>query len=430
MLLKDYYGLSECCDEAEPVEGWVKLSDGTGPFNEDFIRKVFKGELKDGQIHSDYYFNVGQKLTEAVAKGLKISTFSIDSPQLKLFEKLKENIFAFSAAKSLAALQEYKNALTNENGEFVSYGQFRQKVTEVDEWFNDAHLQTEYKSARAMSQMADKWHRLKDYSHLEYRTVGDNRVRPAHQILDGLILESSDPMWDKIWPPNDWNCRCTVLPAPGSSVEGRERGQTFVDSPNMKPYFKRNVGKEEMIFTEDHPYFKRMLADFKNGWRQLMAEENYGMPSVEKIMQRKSLPELQQIQTKAEALEKWENTIGGKKGSITIKSADGVQWNLNQNFKTHLIDQHAKEDRWKYMNNVREVLEAPDEVWSSRKENPDKSFTLYKRYIKYYKGKPLVFSYEVGKPNGWTMYDAKVSSTGRYEKLREDERRGVLIYRK
>lgn len=45
----------------------------------------------------------------------------------------------------------------------------------------------------------------------EYNTVGDDRVRPNHAAMDGLVLPKDHPLWNSIMPPNGWNCRCTVL---------------------------------------------------------------------------------------------------------------------------------------------------------------------------------------------------------------------------
>jgi len=45
----------------------------------------------------------------------------------------------------------------------------------------------------------------------EYVTVGDDRVRPNHEALDGTILPKDDPLWEEVWPPNGFNCRCAVV---------------------------------------------------------------------------------------------------------------------------------------------------------------------------------------------------------------------------
>jgi SPP1 gp7 family putative phage head morphogenesis protein len=63
----------------------------------------------------------------------------------------------------------------------------------------------------------------------QYWTVGDARVRPAHASLDGFCARAIDPVWRKIYPPNDYNCRCSVIPVPedeapeGSGEGGIER---------------------------------------------------------------------------------------------------------------------------------------------------------------------------------------------------------------
>lgn len=46
----------------------------------------------------------------------------------------------------------------------------------------------------------------------EYVTVDDDRVRPEHAGLDGVILPKDDPFWTRNSPPNGWNCRCQRIP--------------------------------------------------------------------------------------------------------------------------------------------------------------------------------------------------------------------------
>jgi SPP1 gp7 family putative phage head morphogenesis protein len=46
----------------------------------------------------------------------------------------------------------------------------------------------------------------------KYMTAGDNRVRPNHAQLDGFVAQAKDPVWSRIYPPNGFNCRCTVVP--------------------------------------------------------------------------------------------------------------------------------------------------------------------------------------------------------------------------
>lgn len=45
----------------------------------------------------------------------------------------------------------------------------------------------------------------------QYATVGDGRVRPEHAILDGMVRPKDDPIWQILWTPNGWNCRCQLI---------------------------------------------------------------------------------------------------------------------------------------------------------------------------------------------------------------------------
>lgn len=59
----------------------------------------------------------------------------------------------------------------------------------------------------------------------EYQTAGDDRVRPEHAALDGLVLRTDDPAWQTIWPANGHNCRCTTRTV--SREEALRRGLTI-----------------------------------------------------------------------------------------------------------------------------------------------------------------------------------------------------------
>ncbi|MCO5229598.1 MAG: phage minor head protein [Chitinophagales bacterium] len=395
----------------------ITLSDINASASDDMIEKLFNGTLKADEIEPKYYFSVAKKLQEAVKKGMNYDgALDPTKPETKLFEKLNANIFAFSAAKSLTQLQEFKKKLTDQNGELVSYGRFRQEVIPIDKEFNDNYLRTEYNSAVSMAQMANKWDKLKEFDMLEYRTVGDNRVRKSHKDLDGLRLPPDDPLWSKIYPPNDWGCRCTVLPVPGAKKNKREEGDLF-SKQNIKPYFKRNVGTEQVIFNEDHPYFIRLPADLKNNkTHQFMAEENYGMRSVKQILKNDELPEVRTPKDKETAKKLWQEL--DKK----IKTADGLEWELNDQWQ-HVEEEHKNEERWKFINHATDIIQNADEVWIVEDDNK-----IFKRYIKYYKGNPLVFSYNIKNPERWTVYDADKENS--YSKLREKTRRGILIHRK
>jgi SPP1 gp7 family putative phage head morphogenesis protein len=52
----------------------------------------------------------------------------------------------------------------------------------------------------------------------QYLSMQDQKVRPTHAALDGLVLPADSPFWDHHFPPWDWGCRCQVVPLSEADV--------------------------------------------------------------------------------------------------------------------------------------------------------------------------------------------------------------------
>jgi SPP1 gp7 family putative phage head morphogenesis protein len=63
---------------------------------------------------------------------------------------------------------------------------------------------------------------------VEYRTAGDNRVRPSHAVLDRVVFRQDDPEWTKYAPPNGFQCRCAAVTLRESQVD-RSRVRNAAD---------------------------------------------------------------------------------------------------------------------------------------------------------------------------------------------------------
>lgn len=57
---------------------------------------------------------------------------------------------------------------------------------------------------RALEEVAE------DLPFWQYSAVLDDRTRPSHAALDGLIYPADHPFWQEHFPPHDFNCRCAV----------------------------------------------------------------------------------------------------------------------------------------------------------------------------------------------------------------------------
>ena len=46
----------------------------------------------------------------------------------------------------------------------------------------------------------------------QYHAVMDDRTRPRHAAINGVILPADNPFWEEHYPPWGFNCRCAVTP--------------------------------------------------------------------------------------------------------------------------------------------------------------------------------------------------------------------------
>lgn len=129
-------------------------------------------------------------------------------------QRLKESNYVFSGIKTFHELNEAFPSLLDEEGNRKPFNQFLNDVQKVYDAYNVQYLRTEYNFAQASALMAARWKKFEqdgDRYYLQYRTVGDKRVRRTHRMLHNITLPITSKFWDKYFPPNGWNCRCTVV---------------------------------------------------------------------------------------------------------------------------------------------------------------------------------------------------------------------------
>nr|WP_256473554.1 phage minor head protein [Neisseria sp. HSC-16F19] len=88
-----------------------------------------------------------------------------------------------------------------------------------------ARLETVYRTNMQNAFMAGRWQELQNTKaympYLQYTAVMDSRTRPRHRELHGLIYHIDDVFWDYFYPPNGFNCRCTVTAYSARDLEKR-----------------------------------------------------------------------------------------------------------------------------------------------------------------------------------------------------------------
>lgn len=126
-----------------------------------------------------------------------------------------------------------------------------------------SYLNTNLRTASTSSYHAAQYIRLQDdsikdlYPAYQYKTLEDNRVREDHRRLHNMIWLNNDPVWNRIWPPNGWNCRCYIKPLNedeknNSAVQPKtssdEQLNSIVDKGRVGEDFQRNAGQIKSIW--------------------------------------------------------------------------------------------------------------------------------------------------------------------------------------
>ena len=184
-------------------------------------------------------------------------------------DSLERSTYVFSGLKTFHELNEAFPSLVDEQGNKKPFERFLNDVQKVDKTYNEHYLRAEYNFAHASAMMAAKWEAFAedgDRYNLQYRTVGDDHVRPEHAALNGTTLPFSDAFWDSYYPPNGWNCRCTVVQVRKTKYpetpheEAYKRGAEALAN-DTRGMFRFNPGKQRKAMPDYNPYSIRRCND-------------------------------------------------------------------------------------------------------------------------------------------------------------------------
>lgn len=346
---------------------------------------------------------------------------------------MEMNLFRFSAAKTLAEIQELNEAFRASAG----WADFYNRAKEISGKFNKNWLEAEYHTAYLTAESSATYYRLlakQDiFPYWQYITVDDSKVRPEHQLLHKLILPVSDPLWKKIYPPNGWRCRCRVKPLMKSQVEGvdfkaeRAKVEEFFKTREWKNAEAQGWGVNRALTAEvfnANQHYIRKFPFRAASYLDTLVASKWGLDTVPKL---KAAAATTAPVTKDTEKAVWAAESQGK--VITLKLYDGRSVELTQQVFNAVT---AKTDnRISHWSSLKETLLAPDEVWI----NSGLSGSRYNSYtlLKYYKDKVIVANYQVkdGRLQLDAWHELPTTKAGNrkvdLEKSWNQIRRGLLI---
>lgn len=101
------------------------------------------------------------------------------------------------------------------------------------------------------------------YPNLEYRTAGDNEVRPEHAKLDGLVLPIGDDFWKSHTPPLGFGCRCDLVQTDDAANGNNKKYKGYEETTAPKG-FDFNPGIDQKLFSDSAGYYtSASKADFE-----------------------------------------------------------------------------------------------------------------------------------------------------------------------
>ena len=411
-------------------------SDGNAPtqLDERLIERVAAGQST--YWDAELFGFIARDLLDAIRTRFKTASpaaqIAYNVPDDVYTAAMEQNLFHFSAAKTLAEVQELNQAFR----ESKSYADFKNRAAEITDTFNDKWQRTEYRTAVQVAEAASQYRQLRKSAgtlpYWVYRTVGDGQVRPEHAALDGLTLPASDPEWSKIYPPNDWGCRCWVDAImaeefDGNMEEERQKVKTFMTSTEWKRATAQGWGVNRAetaeVFTANQMYIRK----FPDRAASLVGKlycQHYGLPSFGKRL--------------TAATESFRPFAGdaaawfARNGRFKDFSGKTVELPA-KNFSRHTTGKYTA-TRVPLLSAIKEVLKAPDEVWLNNYDS--KVFNCY-NYVKFYRGKAInvVCSIENGKMFGiktWFEIEQLPATKSGKKISREKDprlkyRRGLLV---
>ena len=118
----------------------------------------------------------------------------------------------------LAAVEQIKTVLDLVNKSLEdgsTFQDFKKQVEAKGIELSEHHLANVYRTNMQNAYAHGRWQQQQSNkesrSYLKYTAINDSRTRPTHLALDAVIRHIDDPFWQTHYPPNGYQCRCSVL---------------------------------------------------------------------------------------------------------------------------------------------------------------------------------------------------------------------------
>ncbi len=254
-----------------------------------------------------------------------------------------------------------------------------------------------------------------------YIAMDDGATRASHRALHGKVFRADDEIWDRIYPPNDWGCRCRVRAL--SERQVRARGLDVLAGDSGLGGFTPGEGWDYA------PGAHGPLRDPDAAAKAVPGQPTWrdeGRPDARSLPAAPAAPLLDAASSTDQARRAVELALG-LTGDVPRRMVQTPVEDvlLSRDRVTHITDKF-RDHRERFANRILPTLQEPSEAWMTYYDNGE----YRKRYIKVFEGEAkgrrggIAIAEEV--PGGAVLFNFIPSDPRGLNRNRE----GVLLYPK
>jgi len=384
-------------------------------------------------------FNYKELMHEAHHKAFTVAKIQ----RLDLLADIKESIQkALKEGKSFNSWQKEIKPTLIKKGWWGKIEAINKKTGEIKQiTVNARRLQTIfYTNSRVAYQVqkAKKFYEDKNVEYLRYIAILDNKVRPSHKAMHGVVLPKNHPFWEKNFPPNGWNCRCRVRAI--SKISEARYKEKIKESLKLAKQHPLIADKDWAYDIREGRFFDRFsvknISHINIETKEVTLKnqttyEDFNLPSYKTINREKlepAPPKLPKQSTNEEAFEFLKKELLNNQKELLIKTPI-TPILIDEDSIKHIIYDHPRKDaRERFAKYILPTLQNPIEVWAvSEKTEEDGYYKKRYNFFKIFKTKKDNLFVNIKLLRDGRFVVVTIFKTGDLRYL-DKVRKGILIY--
>lgn len=144
----------------------------------------------------------------------------------ELWQEEHNRSFVVAGVTQADILQEIYNEVEKALAEGTTFAEFKKNLKE--KWtpeYQERRLRTVYNTNLSVAYSRGRYESMRanaqNRPYWRYKCQFLPGSRESHKALHGKIFRWDDPIWNTLFPPNDWGCQCEVEPLTAEEAGGK-----------------------------------------------------------------------------------------------------------------------------------------------------------------------------------------------------------------